>query len=74
MKRSWAIRRRLIEVPDAAQRWDRAFQHLLRWAQAADLDQGRLALPHVDDRQEVRDEDRGVCAGIDTASSSDAIH
>ena len=31
MKHHWQIRRQLTPYPDGQQRWDRAYQHLLRW-------------------------------------------
>src|SRR5215217_1232543 len=32
MKRQWTIRRTAVTRSDAVHRWDRAYQHLLRWA------------------------------------------
>jgi DNA invertase Pin-like site-specific DNA recombinase len=32
MKRQWTIRRTALTRSDAVDRWDRAYQHLLRWA------------------------------------------
>ena len=32
MKPSWQVHRSLQTSPDGARRWDRAYQHLLRWA------------------------------------------
>jgi hypothetical protein len=32
MKRRWHVRREAMERPDARQRWDQAYQHLLRWS------------------------------------------
>ena len=36
MKRSWTIRREVVEYEDGQGRWDRAYQLLLRWAIAAE--------------------------------------
>lgn len=30
-KRHWQVKRHLMEMPDAQQRWDRAYQLLLSW-------------------------------------------
>jgi hypothetical protein len=32
MKRRWRVRREAVERPDARQRWDRAYQSILRWS------------------------------------------
>src|SRR5215213_3091107 len=32
MRRTWRIRRSTVEQPDGQDRWDRAYQLLLRWA------------------------------------------
>ena len=32
MKPSWQVRRSLQTGPEGARRWDRAYQHLQRWA------------------------------------------
>jgi hypothetical protein len=32
MKRQWRVRREVMERPDARQRWDRAYQAILRWS------------------------------------------
>jgi hypothetical protein len=37
MKRQWQIQRRLLATPDGQQRWDRAYQALLRWTEPAIL-------------------------------------
>lgn len=35
MKRQWQARRTAITAPDGRQRWDQAYQLLLRWAMTA---------------------------------------
>jgi hypothetical protein len=32
MKRQWHFRRTVVKRPDARQRWDRAYQSILRWS------------------------------------------
>ncbi len=32
MKRQWHVRREASERPDARQRWDQAYQAILRWS------------------------------------------
>lgn len=32
MKRQWHVRREAVERPDARQRWDQAYQVILRWS------------------------------------------
>jgi hypothetical protein len=32
MRRHWRIHRQTLPVPDGHQRWDRAYQSLLRWS------------------------------------------
>ena len=34
MKREWRIRRQLLATPEGQQRWDRAYQQLLKWTPA----------------------------------------
>src|SRR5215207_1987013 len=36
MKRQWRVRREVMERPDARQRWDRAYQSILRWGLETD--------------------------------------
>ncbi len=35
MHRQWQIQRTTVETPNGQQRWDQAYQLLLRWAQAS---------------------------------------
>ncbi len=32
MKRQWRVRREVTQRPDARQRWDQAYQSILRWS------------------------------------------
>jgi hypothetical protein len=36
MKHHWQIRRTTLPCPDARQRWDRAYQSILRWSLEAE--------------------------------------
>jgi hypothetical protein len=36
MKRQWRVRRETVERSDARQRWDRAYQSILRWSLEAE--------------------------------------
>ena len=73
MKRSWTIRRRAQELPDGQRRWDQAYQHLLRWALSADLEEKRLFPSEARYPQEVSDESGSVCTGVDTAPGPGAF-
>ncbi len=71
MHHQWKIRRHLIEAPDALQRWDRAYQSLLRWSTnpAPKPVEGKSA---VGQHQEGHDEPCDVCSGIHASSNTDA--
>jgi hypothetical protein len=38
MKTLWRMRRQTILHPDGQQRWDQAYQHLLRWTQPSPME------------------------------------
>jgi hypothetical protein len=69
MKRSWTIRRTVQELPNGEQRWDRAYQLLLRWNQETETT--RAVQTPVDHRQEGRDESSTVRASVDPTTSSE---
>ncbi len=48
MKREWQIRRATEERLDARQRWDRAYQNILRWS----LEAERVSDPSVNGKKE----------------------
>ncbi|WP_201387525.1 hypothetical protein [Ktedonobacter sp. SOSP1-85] len=57
--RQWSVRRSVVPTADAQQRWDQAYQNLVRWS--LDAPPGRLQeAPH----QEERDERSDVCARV----------
>ncbi len=48
MKRQWQVRRGTAQCPDARQRWDRAYQSILRWS----LEAGRASGPSENGKEE----------------------
>lgn len=64
MRHHWRIRRQLVECPEGQQRWDDAYQYLLRWTALSSRE--RIPRP-----QEADDESSGICARVDAASSVD---
>jgi hypothetical protein len=71
MKRSWTIRRQPQAVLDAENRWDRAFQHLLRCANPAPRSQ---AVAQAADHEEVvTHEDRTLRTRLDQSPGAGAI-
>jgi acetyl esterase/lipase len=70
MKRSWTVRRQPQAAPDAEQRWDRAFQHLLRCANPAPPPP---AVVQAADHEEVIDESRTLCPRLDQSPGADAV-
>jgi len=74
MKHQWTIRRAGTETVDAHQRWDRAYQCLLRWGYLGWAEQSAgVALDH-EFGQEVRDARGGICAGIESEPGSGTDH
>ena len=62
---SWRVRRRPSSRPDAQQRWDRAYQHLLQWTQPPLPHRTRLTAPPTTCQQEEQTNDhRDVCARL----------
>ena len=71
MKRQWQIRRQLLAIPDGQQRWDRAYQALLRWTEPA------TAVPVTMSeraREEVQHACSGVRAGVHAAAGPSTDH
>lgn len=71
MSRQWKVHRQWIETQDAQQRWDRAYQYLLHWGREAPSEQAAGPTPHVQPKQEVKDESRRVRPGVDPTSGPD---
>jgi hypothetical protein len=70
MKRSWTIHRQPQAIPDAENRWDRAFQHLLRCANPVPQPE---VVAQTADHEEVEDESRALCPGLDQSSGAHPI-
>src|SRR5690242_13362060 len=54
--RQWRIRRQGVAIPDALQRWDRAYQNLLRWSQLSERATREQADHASQPQQEVPDD------------------
>ncbi len=68
MKRQWTVQRQFKACDDGEQRWDRAYQYLLKWATAA---HAPLAVPEPASpliRQEVDHAGSRICPGFHTSS------
>ena len=50
MKRTWHVSRDVLPHPDAQRRWDRAYQLILHWAEAADHTGDLPPLGHQEER------------------------
>ena len=70
MDRQWRVQRQVLAVPDGQRRWDQAYLRLLSWAAAAAPPPATV----VSDQQrwEVHDARRDLCAGIDAAPGTGA--
>jgi hypothetical protein len=60
MKRQWRIRRRVTERPDGRQRWDQAYQSILRWS----LQVERASDPSANGKEDYH-AGSGIRAGFD---------
>ena len=74
MKRSWSVRRTVQPLPNGDQRWDRAFQLLLRWAHDADIARAAQAVVPKNRTQEASDESSDLCPRVDATAGSESIH
>ena len=61
MKRHWHVHREAVQRPDGRQRWDRAYQSILRWS----LESDQEARPPGANGKEEYHEGGGVCSGLD---------
>jgi uncharacterized protein (UPF0548 family) len=71
MKQRWQIRRRLQAMPDGQQRWDRAYQALLRWTEPTTV---LSVATSKREKGEVRHACSGVRPGLHAAASPSADH
>jgi hypothetical protein len=60
MKRQWRARREVTERPDAHQRWDQAYQSILRWT----LEAERAFTPSANGKEEYH-AGSGLRSGLD---------
>lgn len=68
MKHHWQARRQLVERPDGQQRWDRAYEQLLRWVLSPGVCDNLVDNSNRSSTQEVSDEDCSLRARFDTAA------
>ena len=64
MKRQWQIHHTTVWRPDARQRWDRAYQSILRWSFETD----QRCDPSVNGKEEYHDEGSGIRPGLDLSA------
>jgi hypothetical protein len=67
MKRQWHVRREAMECPDAQDRWDRAYQAILRWS----LENEQARAPSADASAEGKEEyheSGGIRSGLDLSA------
>ena len=72
MKRQWHVRWQPQPHPDAQRRWDRAYQLLAEWAQAAP--QGTVSETTAPSSAGGAHADRDLRAGLDPTPSASAGH
>ncbi len=70
MKRQWHVRREVVERPDAQQRWDRAYQSLLRCS----LETERRAVLQPKHAEEVYHAGSSIHPGFDLSAGSASDH
>ena len=63
MKRQWHLHREAVERTDGRQRWDRAYQSILRW----NLENERARAPGANGKEEYH-EGGGVRPGLDLSA------
>jgi hypothetical protein len=68
---SWRLRRRPAPRPDGQQRWDRAYLHVLQWAQLSAPTQPE---PDQEDSQEDSHDHRFVCSRLEPAPDQHPNH
>jgi hypothetical protein len=70
MKRQWTVRRQFQACPDGEQRWDRAYQYLLKWAMTGQPAVPTQLLSNPATLQEVDHAGSDLRTSIHTASGS----
>jgi hypothetical protein len=74
MKREWKVRREFKAYPDGEQRWDRAYQHLLKWTLTTQPPANVTRRSNSQPLQEVDHAGSSLCASFDTAPGAATDH
>lgn len=69
MKRQWSVRRQTAQLPDARQRWDRAYQNILQWSMQTKSD----STPSANGKEANR-ADSGIRPGLDPRTGEASDH
>lgn len=69
MKRQWRVCRETVDRADARQRWDRAYQSILRWSLKAE----RASGPNANGKEECH-AGGGIRAGLDPEAGETRDH
>lgn len=67
MKRQWHVHREAVERPDGRQRWDRAYQSILRWSLENERGHERVRAPGANGKEEYH-EGGGVRPSFDLSA------
>src|SRR5918995_1121075 len=67
MKRQWHVRREAMVRPDAQDRWDRAYQAILRWSLENERGHEQARAPSANGKEEYH-EGGGVRSGLDLSA------
>src|SRR3954451_869027 len=70
MRRQWSVRRTRQPEPDGQRRWDRAYQEVLAWTEAAVSGEALAAAPRTPPQGEGPDESGSLRPGLDAAPSA----
>lgn len=73
-KRQWHVQRQFIEVPDAQQRWDRAYQFLLSWTPSMTPARQAPATDNAGEKGLDHHEDCSLRSGFYPTAGSNANH
>ena len=73
MKRQWRIRRTTVMQVNGQQRWDQAYQNLLRWT-CPTPDPRSQTGPASPPTQEASHASSDLCAGVNLSSSAGTDH
>ena len=73
MEQRWTVQRSMIERPDGQQRWDRAYQCILRWTNEVASESGENLSLSIQ-QKEKKDEGRYLRSCLDAAPTTSADH